>query len=253
MPHYSVSALRLQCIAQSTRPFLARGSTLTRCENCQLGVRWCICQYRNAVMQRQLHAKVDFCLLMHRQETMKPTNTGRLIADVLPENTHAYLWHRTEPDPLLLQFLNSRNDNVWILFPESYLDATQHDVVARKPRRVVAIADIVANGQRPTFLLLDGTWKQARKMFHMSTWMQHIPVVKLQMNTHGSYRLRQGSHDVQVSTLEAAAGLLEASGDAPVARVMRDYFDTFNEYYAASRGSRWPQQQPSMERLLLPD
>ena len=81
MPHYSVAALRQRCIAESTRPFLARGATLTRCENCLLGVRWCICQYRNAIAQCQLLAPADFCLLLHRHETMKPTNTGRLIAD----------------------------------------------------------------------------------------------------------------------------------------------------------------------------
>ena len=36
------------------------------------------------------------------------------------------------------------------------------------------------------------------------------PVVQLAMDTNGSYRLRQGAHDMQISTLEAAAGLLEA-------------------------------------------
>jgi len=257
VPHYSVAALRKLCIDNSTRPFLARGATITRCNDCQLGVRWCICQYRDAVMQRGLCAGADFLLLMHRHETMKPTNTGRLIGDVLPLGTHAYLWDRTEPDPLLLEFLQQREGNLWILFPDSYCNATVHDVVERKPRRIDAIADIAASAVRPTFILLDGTWKQARKMFHMSAWMQHIPLVQLpvaqlQMNTEGGYRLRQGAHDMQVSTLEAAAGLLEAMGDENTAGVMRDYFDTFNEYYAASRGSRAPLQQLAMERLLLP-
>jgi len=257
VPHYSVAALRKLCIDSSTRPFLARGATITRCENCQLGVRWCICQYRKAVEQRNLAASADFLLLLHRNETMKPTNTGRLIGDVLPGSTHAYLWDRTEPDALLLEFLKNRAGNLWILFPDSYCNATEHDVVARKPRRIDTLADIAATKVRPTFILLDGTWKQARKMFHMSTWMQHIPLVQLpvaqlKMNTEGGYRLRQGAHDMQVSTLEAAAGLLEAMGDDNTALVTRDYFDTFNEYYAASRGSRTPQPMPAMERLLLP-
>ena len=255
MPHYSVAALRKLCISNSTRPFQARGGTITRCDNCQLGVRWCICQYRHAVTQRRLAASADFLLLLHRYETMKPTNTGRLIGDVLPDSTHAYLWDRTEPDPLLLEFLKNRDGNLWILFPDSYCNATEHDVVERKPRRIDTTADITAAKVRPTFILLDGTWKQARKMFHMSAWMQHIPVVQLpleqiQMNTDGGYRLRQGAHDMQVSTLEAAAGLLQAMGDGQTAAVMRDYFDTFNEYYAASRGSRVPLQQPAMDRLL---
>jgi len=252
VPHYSVAALRKLCIANSTRPFLARGATLTRCENCQLGARWCICRYRDAVMQRQLPASADFLLLLHRYETMKPTNTGRLIADVLPAGTHPYLWDRIEPDPLLLEFLQKRAGNLWILFPENYCNVVEEIPIERVTRNIVPIGDIAAMSARPTFVLLDGTWKQARKMFHMSTWMQHIPIVRLEMNTNCGYRLRQGAHEMQISTLEAAAGLLEALGDEITAGVMRDYFETFNEYYAATRGSRLPQQLPSMQRLLQP-
>jgi DTW domain-containing protein YfiP len=252
VPHYSVAALRRLCIASATRPFLARGSTLERCEHCQLGIRWCICDYRDAVAQRRLSTRADFLLLMHRHETMKPTNTGRLIGDVLPEATHAYLWHRTEPDALLLQFLEQRAGKLWILFPASYCEPSVHDVAPRRPRIIEAVENIAARNERPTFILLDGTWKQARKMFHMSEWLQHIPLVQLHIGGDGNYRLRQGAHASQVSTLEAAAALLEALGDAGPAAVMRDYFDTFNEYYAASRESRAPQQHAAMTRLLAP-
>ena len=46
-------------------------------------------------------AKSRFCLLMFDTEPMKPSNTGRLIADILPDTT-AFQWSRTEPSQDLL-------------------------------------------------------------------------------------------------------------------------------------------------------
>nr|MBA2817275.1 DTW domain-containing protein YfiP [Candidatus Pantoea persica] len=46
-------------------------------------------------------ARSRFCLVMFDTEPMKPNNTGRLIADILPQ-TEAFGWSRTEPNPALL-------------------------------------------------------------------------------------------------------------------------------------------------------
>lgn len=250
MPDNVVEVLRKQCVAESTRPFRARGSTLTRCSVCQLGVRWCICRFRVTAT-----CGADFCLIMHRNETMKPTNTGRLIADVLPDNTFAFLYHRTEPDPTLLQFLARRHGSLYLVFPETYCGASADEVAASvppagAPRREVFDADKVARTPRPTFILLDGTWKQARKMFHMSRWLQHIPLVRVDIDHAATYQLRQGAHAGQVSTLEAAAAVLAATHDAATAALMRDYFAVFNEHYAASRDSRTPVALAAADRIL---
>lgn len=228
---------------------------MTRCDTCQIGVRWCICPYRDMAMPHAANVAVDFCLILHRNETMKPTNTGRLIGDLLPHNTHAYLWNRTAPDPLLLNFLAAREDTTYLVFPASYCkesdapnDSNDTQELHMQTRRIVDISTI-PKCPRPTFILLDGTWKQARKMFHMGEWMKQIPIVRFDLDSGSSYQLRQGSNASQVSTLEAAAGLLELTGNDDGASVMRDYFAVFNEHYAASRQCRSPQRVDAMDRL----
>jgi len=200
---------------------------------------------------------------MHREETMKPTNTGRLIADVLPASTFAFLWQRIEPDASLLQFLAQRAGSLYLVFPENYLLPDSQCESANNPklanderdttvasRRSVVDASEIPAFPTPTFILLDGTWKQARKMFHMSRWLEQIPLVRFDIDFDASYQLRQGAHPGQVSTLEAAAGLLKATGDIATADLMHDYFALFNEHYAASRGSRAPQFLAAEERIL---
>ena len=86
MSDNAVLRLREQRLARSTRPFLARGSRAIRCQTCLLPKRHCICA------TREIHqATSRFCLVMFDTEPMKPSNTGRLIADVLPDK-QAFLW-----------------------------------------------------------------------------------------------------------------------------------------------------------------
>ncbi len=39
--------------------------------------------------------------MMYDTEVMKPSNTGKLIADVFTRYTFAFLWSRTEPEKSL--------------------------------------------------------------------------------------------------------------------------------------------------------
>ncbi len=94
IPDHAVNRLRIWRKSVSTRPFLARGGSVPRCEACQLRHDWCACEWRP-----ELKAEAGFCLLMYDSEPMKPSNTGRLIADVLPDTTWAFLWSRTKPIP----------------------------------------------------------------------------------------------------------------------------------------------------------
>jgi DTW domain-containing protein YfiP len=77
IPDHAVNRLRIWRKSVSTRPFLARGGSVPRCDACQLRHDWCACDWRPA-----LKAEAGFCLMMYDSEPMKPSNTGRLIADV---------------------------------------------------------------------------------------------------------------------------------------------------------------------------
>ena len=91
MTDNAVLRLRAERLARATRPFLARGNRIRRCQRCLLPLKQCLCATLTSAQ-----AASRFCLVMFDTEPMKPSNTGRLIADILPD-TEAFQWSRTEP------------------------------------------------------------------------------------------------------------------------------------------------------------
>jgi DTW domain-containing protein YfiP len=226
--------LRAANLARSTRPFLARGGTVRRCDICQLAKTACICPYRF-----ELRCDLDLVLLLHHDEIFKPTNSGRLIADLLPANTYAFEWSRTEPDPELLRLLAEPERYPVLVFPGG------------EGRLVHRERPSLAQGQRLTLILLDGTWKQAGKMARASPWLAHLPFMCIADPEPGTYAVRQAIRDGQLATAEAAAELLKVCGEVTAGEALRDYFAVFNEHCLATRGSRAPRRLPEHERLTM--
>ncbi len=75
-------SLRLDELSRAERPFHARGSKVVRCEACLLPTQNCICEFKP-----EAGTDVAVLFLMYKGEYYKPTNTGRLIADVVKDKT----------------------------------------------------------------------------------------------------------------------------------------------------------------------
>ena len=152
LPH-AVARLRTARLARSVKPFLARGGIKgERCPGCRLVPSHCLCSERPMVP-----TQAGMCLLMADIEPLKPSNTGWLIADVV-HDTFAFGWARTEVDPALLALLADPQWQPYVVFPGEFV-ATE---------RMTHSAQTTAAGKRPLFILLDGTWAEARKMFRKS-------------------------------------------------------------------------------------
>lgn len=229
--------LRAQRLAESTRAFLARGKSVVRCEYCQLAIFACICPWRP-----ELTTDCEFVLLMHRDEVFKPTNTGRLIADILPRQTHVFCWNRTEPAPELVTLLNDPLRRCVIVFPVEANEA------GSKSRTLVT--EFPADGKIVTFIVLDGTWKQSGRMFHLSRWLEAIPCVVLPDALVRGYAVRKSHQEHYLSTAEAVGLCLEIVGEAQAACALQDYFELFNLHYVATRGSYTPMLGSVHERML---
>jgi DTW domain-containing protein YfiP len=218
MPH-AVSRLRDQRLARSAKPFLARGgSTRERCDGCRLPVTHCACAARPAAV-----ARAGVCLLMADIEPLKPTNTGWLVADVVPE-TFAFGWTRTEVDPALLALLADPAWQPLVVFPGEYAEPARvvHDVAPDDARR-------------PLFVLLDGTWSEARKMFRKSPYLDRFPVLSLRPEQVSGYALRRARRDDHFCTSEVASLCLAAAGDARASRVLDAWLDVFTHHYLQAR------------------
>lgn len=202
------------------RPYLARGAGVKRCEGCRLPQEVCICDQR-----QQVPAGCQFWLLTHHNEFYKPTNTGRLILDSI-RNTRIFEWSRVNPPEALLEALADPRYAPCIVFPagEDY-----------QQRMIEAPA---ADGRIPVFIILDGTWRQARRMFRHSRYLQHLPVIEPRTERLSRYQLRRSTVPEHLCTAEVAIALLEEFGEARAAAHLEGYFERFNRNYIESR-RRW--------------
>lgn len=218
MTENAVLRLRAERLARATRPFLARGNRIARCQRCLLPQKNCLC----ATLQ-PVEARSRFCLVMFDSEPMKPSNTGRLIADILPD-TQAFGWSRTEPDPAMLAAVSHPDVQPLVVFPESYADADR-PVVNAPP----------LSGKPPLFIMLDGTWTEARKMFRKSPWLDKLPVMSLTLTKPSNYQLREAHAEGQHCTAEVAAELLLQAGDVAAGNALFQHFDLFRQRYLAGK------------------
>ncbi|MFP8966593.1 tRNA-uridine aminocarboxypropyltransferase [Pokkaliibacter sp. CJK22405] len=199
------------------KAFRARGANVVRCESCRLPKEVCICAYRH-----QVPAGVEVWLIMHREEAFKPSNTGRLIADVLP-STQIFEWHRTQPPASLLARLQDPAYQPYLIFPA---DETKDQARLKPFER--------DNGKTPVFVILDGTWRQARRMFRHSVWLQQLPILEITPAASSDYELREAAEEDHLCTAEVGIELLNIARE-PAAEVLRHYFRVFNVHYSAGR------------------
>mgnify|MGYP002397294992 FL=1 len=207
----------------STTTYKSRGQRVVRCELCRLAEKFCICSLAPSVT-----SNAGFLLLMYDTEVLKPSNTGKLIADLIPDS-FAFLWSRTEVNPEILAVLN---DPIWqpmIVFPKAY---------AGEEREIFDNKVTLATGKRPLFIMLDGSWREAKKMFRRSPYLQNLPVVSFTPKTpedttklSSRYQIRLAANNTELATAEVAAQILSLAGEQVNADLLDLWFDVFSYQY----------------------
>jgi hypothetical protein len=223
----------------STTTYKARGQRVKRCELCRLATKYCICSI--APKKDLVNTKAGFLLLMYDTEVLKPSNTGKLIADLIPD-TFAYLWSRTTKNEELLAVLNDEKWQPFVVFPKEYADSS---------RQVHTHKVACEEGKRPLFIMLDGSWREAKKMFRKSPYLDRFPIISFDpnqsLNTNvlnedklspvgkdSRYTVRKTELEHQFSTAEVAARVLEMSGEKSNGHLLDLWFDVFNYQYQKS-------------------
>ncbi len=192
----------------------------TRCPQCSLPPRWCICDTLPPVL-----AGLDVHVLIHRHEHRKPSSTGRLIARAIPEST-IHVYQRAHGDVPASGFQIEKlepGSACWILHPDG--DPLPHAASA---------------SQQPTsILLLDGTWKQAHEMLRsVETVGRCIRLSDDVMHEPSRYWLRDQPGPSQLCTAEALMAVLNAVGDTEASRLLRLHFELHVYATLLSRGKR---------------
>ncbi|MFT7005762.1 MAG: DTW domain-containing protein YfiP [Colwellia sp.] len=217
----------------STTTYKSRGQRVIRCDLCRLSTKFCICTI--APKNGSVKTNAGFLLLMYDTEVLKPSNTGKLIADLIPD-TFAFLWSRTTENPEMQAVLDDEQWQPFVVFPQEY---------AEDNRQVHSNTVICEQGKKPLFIMLDGSWREAKKMFRKSPYLNKFPLVSFDpkmlfdnmaspVGSESRYTVRKTELEHQFSTAEVAARVLEMFGEKDNGHLLDLWFDVFNYQYQKS-------------------
>ena len=207
------------------------------CDKCGLPIINCIC---NIVPKIKTKSKI--WILSTEREFRRPSNTARLLKLVNPDSTEFFLWERTKSPEKLIEHIKNNFFQAYILFPIDD-DLQEKDFINMNLSNNWNIdykqSKYEISYKTPAFVLLDGTWKEAAKMFRRSEYLKNIPKISLKPSYNSEYTLRKGASNGELCTVEAAIEILKLNGELENAKIIKDVFDLFmKSFKAGSNGVR---------------
>ena len=207
------------------------------CPQCELPEPACLCH-----LVPEIHSRATFWLLTHDNEHDKATNTGKLIRAIWPQ-TRVINWSRTEPDQELLQQLDDPSQDFVLIFPRQYS-------VAEQQKNTLAENSINLAHKSRSFIVLDATWQQARKLYRKSAYLHSLPLLSLLPAKPSVYSLRRNRNELHLCTAEVAAQVLRQSGEPLQADLLDALLGHFCNQYDWSRKSQKQVIDSPTEQLL---
>ena len=149
-------------------------------------------------------------LLQHPQEALQAKGTARLLRLSLQ---HCECQVGEVFDAAVLG--STSGLQTWLLYPAATDRPTIAATDAPGAPPPYAPPLPAADPARCRLLLLDGTWRQARRLLQANPWLQALPRWPLLAPPPSRYRIRQAQRPQQRSTLEAACLALATLEAAP--------------------------------------
>ncbi|PMM02599.1 DTW domain-containing protein [Vibrio kanaloae] len=177
----------------------------------------CICHLIPSV-----ESQIALVLLTHENELSRDTNTGKLLQQSL-EQCESFVWQRKTPPADLISLLDDNTLQPFLLFPSEKSMECQQAVLNE------------TNDQKPLFIILDGTWQEAKKMLNKSPWLKNIPQVHLDITSESSYTLRRNQDSGHLCTCEVGVELFKALGEEEPARLIDDYYQHYLKVFQADK------------------
>ena len=146
----------------------------------------------------------EFIILIHPKETRKAINTGRM-AHLMLANGHLLVGCDFSEDVRLNQLLADPQRLCVLLFPgPAAVDIESFRQAA------------VPSDQRTwTFIILDGTWAMAKKMYRSSPNLRALPQVMFHPATPSRFSIRQQPNAHCYATIETIHHIIDVLGTHP--------------------------------------
>ena len=160
------------------------------CKRCNYPERTCLCH----AIDRTSYS-IRLTILQHPSEAGHAKNTARLVTLVAADAEVVVGEHPEDFDGVRQALLS--NPGAVVLFPAStsvpLSEADQTSPVLR-------------------LVLIDGTWRKAKKIWMSNPWLQQLRVCNID-DMSSQYRIRRGNVPGGLATIEAAASALEQLGE----------------------------------------
>lgn len=191
-------------------------SLCASCNKCGLPIINCICH-----QAAKVSTQAKFWILSSEREFYRPSNTARLLRLINPESTEIFLWERTKDPEQLIKNIQLEKCAVFVLFRTENEELENRNVEFEPTDRI------------PAFIILDGTWKEARKILRKSNFLKGLPLVSLEPNCASNYDLRKGAAEGNLCTIEAVIEILKINGEGGSAQIIENYYKLFLKSYKA--------------------
>lgn len=186
------------------------------CDKCGLPTINCIC---HSVSKIKTQAKI--WILTTENEVYRPSNTARLIKLINSESTEIFIWERTNFPEKLIENLNSGLYEAYLLFPAEDEETANKKVQFKVSEKI------------PAFIIIDGTWKEARKIFKKSLCLRNLKVISLEPNSGSKFDLRKGADKGELCTIETAIEVLKLNSEIYHSSILSETYDLFLRSFRA--------------------
>ena len=153
------------------------------CPDCEFLKSRCLCDTLKLIPNN-----VHVVILQHPTETKHPLNTVRIMKKSFTEIS-VLVGEDFSSDLKLNTILCDSSNQCALLYPNDKADVLNSHNASK------AITHL---------LLIDGTWRKAKKIFMLSTNLHNIPTLKLEPQEQSDYRIRKAPSENSLSTLEAS-------------------------------------------------
>jgi len=165
-----------------------------KCTVCEKALAACICQHITII-----NSDIELIILQHPGEVKNAIGTARILNLSLPQ-CQILIGENFTDNTQLNAILNDPTRQCFLLYPSEESIAAEDFAGNESSNRDANI--------KRTFILLDGTWRKAFKMYQSSSNLQTLPAVRLNAEQASQYTIRQTSIEGGLSTVEAGFLLL---------------------------------------------
>ena len=172
--------------------------------------RCLICYKKNCLCSDivTVESRVKLVILQHPDERTHPLGTAKIVELAIP-GTQLWVEKDFSQHQPLQDIVDATHSNdsitTLLLFPSpNAIDANHwsNENLSTDP------VDRQNQLNNLTIIILDGTWRKARKIYHSTPCLQSLPSLSLATDQPSDYTLRKSKHQDQLSTLESIVHLL---------------------------------------------